>query len=221
MAALTASGLPVFGAAAPFLRADGLHAFRISSGTTGLATNGEMVFGLPALGGGATYNVSITEAASAVDSSTAALIAAASITESGSATDSQSVVAQFVASLTEAATATDTQSAGAVFAASVSEAASAADTSTALAVFLATVSEAASAVDLATATVATTQSASIAEAAAALDSAIAAILGRPADLYISVAKPRERLELGEFRVRSRPAALRQRAFVARQRKRRS
>lgn len=54
MAALTTRGVPVFGAAAPFLTADGRRVVRIGSGTTGLTEDGEHVFGLPALAAAAT-----------------------------------------------------------------------------------------------------------------------------------------------------------------------
>lgn len=48
MAALTASGVPVFGSTV-FITAEGVPVFRISSSTNGLDAFGEPVFGLPSL----------------------------------------------------------------------------------------------------------------------------------------------------------------------------
>jgi hypothetical protein len=82
--------------------------------------------------GGNTYNVSISEAASAADSPSAAAVFASIDTEAASATDTPSITATFAPAITEAASAADTPSVTAVFASTASEAANATDSPSAV-----------------------------------------------------------------------------------------
>jgi hypothetical protein len=117
---------------------------------------------------GTTYNVSIAETASAVDTlsailaglasiaetgtasdaSSAALIGAASVAEAGTAADSQAASAVFVATRSDALAAADTTSTGgAITSAAVAETGAATDSTSAIAAFLASVAESGAAVD--------------------------------------------------------------------------
>ena len=91
--------------------------------------------------------VSITEAASAADSSSATAAYAAAIAEAASAGDSSTVIAAFVASISEAASAADLATAAAAFVAAIAEAASATDASTAGRGSPVSIAEAANAMD--------------------------------------------------------------------------
>lgn len=146
--------------------------------------------------GGSVFNVSLAEAASAADTSSATQVAVASLSESGSAADTLSAIATFLAAVAEAGAAADTVSSGAsTIAASLAEAAAAADTISATLNAAAAIAESGAAADTITAafnalvslteagsaadTVATGAqifSVSVAEAAAAADAISAAQL---------------------------------------------
>lgn len=121
-------------------------------------------------GGGTTYDVDVSESASAADSVSSQLAAVGALSEAGSAGDSLASAAELVGVLTEAATATDSL-AGLLEAAGVlSEAGSAADTLSSLAVLLAALSESASASDtISQSAGGSTYEVSLSEAASAAD----------------------------------------------------
>ena len=115
-----------------------------------------------------TYPVSITEAATAVDTIDASLTFPVSITEAASASDTIDAMLVFPASITEAATASDAIDATVSYAVSLTEAATAIDSISGVASFSVSLLEAASAAD--TLTLGVTYAVSITEAADALDS---------------------------------------------------
>jgi hypothetical protein len=156
------------------------------------------------VGGGATYNVSIAETASAVDAlsailagiatvaetgaavstSSAAMTATASVAESGSATDSTSTGgATTSASITETGAAAETTGAALIGTASVAETGAATDSQAASALFVATRSDVLAAADT-TSTGGAITSAAVAETGAATDStsAIATFLAGVAEI---------------------------------------
>lgn len=98
-------------------------------------------------GGGTTYTASVTEAASAGDTTDATALFASSVTEAAAAIDAPTAAAVFASSVTEDASGSDTVSAAALLASAVSEAASGGDTVSAAATFAASVTENASAGD--------------------------------------------------------------------------
>lgn len=130
-----------------------------------------VLFGAAAAGGGTTYNDSVTEAATASESSSATVDYAASASESATASDSPSASASFVVSLTESASASETSTAtGGSQAASITEAASASDSWSAAALYVASLTEAATASDATDASInGNVWSVSITESAAAGD----------------------------------------------------
>lgn len=149
-------------------------------------------------GAGSSYNVSISEAASASDSVSAALVAVDSISEAASALDSISgalIAASAIAeaasaadqvsadaagynvSISEAATATDALSAVLQAASALSESASVSDTVSSLATLVAALAEAVTLTDSTSSALnGTSYNVSISEAASALDSLSAALV---------------------------------------------
>lgn len=93
------------------------------------------------------YNVSISEAATAVDTVAAKAIFKPAISEAASAVDTVSTRAIFRPAISEVANAVDTPSTRAIFRPAVSEAANAVDTPSTRAIFRPAISEAASAAD--------------------------------------------------------------------------
>jgi hypothetical protein len=108
----------------------------------------QVAYSLLVVAGGNTYNVSVSESATATDSVSAVAIFASSTSESATATDAVTAVAVLASTVSETAAASDACSAAAVLAASCSEAAVATDSVTCAAVFAAAVSEAAAATDV-------------------------------------------------------------------------
>lgn len=97
--------------------------------------------------GGTSYDVSISESASAADSVAGLLNAVGALSESGSASDSLASTAELLGALSEAATATDSLTGLLEAAGVLSEAGSAADTLSGLAVLIGVLSEAGNATD--------------------------------------------------------------------------
>lgn len=120
-------------------------------------------------GGGTTYDVDLTEAATAADAPSAVATFTPALTESGTATDAPSAQADFAATRAEAGTATDAPSSVAVFVASDTEAASAADSDAGVAVYPAAVTEAGTAGDTSDAQTQQTINVDVSEAANAND----------------------------------------------------
>lgn len=124
--------------------------------------------------GGTTYNVDITEAATASESSSVTLTAAPAITEAATATEASGVTLVAAVSITEAATATEASSTTLTAAPSITEAATASDSSSATLVAVTSITEAASATD--SSGIVSTYNLDIAEAASASDSVDAVVI---------------------------------------------
>lgn len=104
------------------------------------------LFGVTAAGG-TTYNVSVSESATASDAPTCAATFASSASESASASDAPSAAATFASSVSEAATGSDSPSCSFTAGCSLSESGTASDSVTSAAVLVTSVTEASPATD--------------------------------------------------------------------------
>lgn len=134
--------------------------------TTGLHIDGPLT--ADDIGGGTTYDETVTDAASAADALTAAITAAVAITEAATGTDAQTSTLAAVVTLTEAASGADAIAALTSKDVTLTEAADATDNATVVATLATMIAEAGSATDAAIAVM--TMAAAITEAATASDS---------------------------------------------------
>lgn len=154
---------------------------RIDVGTTAQTYNvaiSEAASAADSVAGALTAIAALSETASGADALTAALVAVGALTEAGSATDTDSAAHTAVGSLVEAASGTDIKSAALVAVAALTEAGSAADTLTSSTGTDSVLSEAASAADTLTAVV--TAVGVLAESGSAADvvASIATLIGQ-------------------------------------------
>lgn len=124
-------------------------------------------------GGGSTYNESVSETATASESTSTTATRAGAVAEAGSAADANAATMVRAGALTEAGSASDAPVGVVVISRAVSEAASAADAATGLVTASRAVSEAASAADSQAATM--IRAGAVTEAASAADAAAAAL----------------------------------------------
>lgn len=129
-------------------------------------------------GGASSYDVNLTEAASAADAPSAAALRVASTSEAATAAEVTAALLAAVGSVTEAATAAGTASSGATTSNAITEAASAIDAPTASSVRVVAIAETATASDV-VAALATMQSA-VSEAASAGDLAAGVLIATAA-----------------------------------------
>lgn len=125
-------------------------------------------------GGASSYDVNLTEAASAADSPSAAAVRSASASEAASAGDVTAALLAAVGAVTEAATAAESASSGAATSSAITEAASASDAPAASSVRVGAIAESATASDV-VAALATMQSA-VGEATSAGDLAAGVLI---------------------------------------------